>query len=228
MTLPFAPTGLASLRGLERRAGKPYVHVTWLSKLLSGDRSCAFESWVKAHYRVPKHETADDRARLATYQALHAEMARTFVRTQAAPQATLYAELDVKVAGTVGLLAGKIDLLEQQDHLLTVIDFKSGQPRSADVAQVLIYLWMVRVTRRDLLGDRELRGHVQYAGEGVTLSADPAIEARIADLMHVVCADTPPRTFPGPGECRFCSLTREWCPDRSVEGDTVAVATEAF
>ena len=36
---------------MTRRRSGPYIWVTWLSRLLVGDRSCEWSSWFKAHHR---------------------------------------------------------------------------------------------------------------------------------------------------------------------------------
>ena len=68
----------------------------------------------------------------------------------------------------------------------------------------------------------EFRGHVVYpdAHVGVPASAvDGEFVERLGSLIRRLASDTPARKVPSAGECRFCNITAEDCPER-VEGES--------
>lgn len=113
-------------------------------------------------------------------------------------------------------------------RLALVEDCKTGQPRDADVWQVLTYMLFLPDTH-DAVKGRELNGRVVYRGGGEVevpaAMADPAALNRVVGLVREVGAMVGPARVPSYGECRFCDIAE--CPSR-VEQAPEAVATEKF
>ena len=49
----------------------PYIYVTWLAKLMSGEHQCFWAAWFKAHY---SHNKLLSRGSLESWQANHNDL----------------------------------------------------------------------------------------------------------------------------------------------------------
>ena len=104
----------------ETRRGKPYVWVTWITKLLGGQQQCAWASWFKARFKYEKLEEGSFDS--AAWSARHAEL----VRRRAAElgeegwAVTLENENGFKLEGRSGVLSGKPDIVARRDAAVRV------------------------------------------------------------------------------------------------------------
>jgi len=89
----------------------PYIWVTWITGLLSGDRHCLWSAWYRAHFK--EYERKPTGFDLAAWTATHAEMVRT--RGQALREAgcEVFVEGQNKFAlkGRAATLGGVPDLV---------------------------------------------------------------------------------------------------------------------
>ena len=125
-----------------QRSG-PYIWVTWLSKLLVGDNSCEWASWFKAHYKdYAKFPSTFDSA---TWQMNHTALLNKVRARLEQEEKAVYIEGQnhFTLRGSSGtVLAGKPDLISisaQKER--TIHDIKTGQPRTSDQIQVMIYMY---------------------------------------------------------------------------------------
>jgi hypothetical protein len=200
----------------DKKRRRPYVWVTWITKLLAGEHRCQWAAWYKAHF---KHEkTADDGDRadfFAKYTAKHdAIMAeRVEVLREAGWSVRVEDENDFKLEGMNGTLSGKPDAVALRDTDGLVLEGKSGKKRQSDHWQVLVYLFALPLT---WLKGHTLRGQVEYA-DGSENVRDLRDEDRdhIAHILKMATGpETPPRT-PTKWECEYCDIAA--CPDRFKE-----------
>ena len=89
---------------------EPYVWVTWLSSLLSGDSTCEWAAWFKVHHTFAKRPREGDQAR---HQIEHSSLLTSVRDKYRAEGYVVYAEKqnEFKLRGSVGVLAGKPDLI---------------------------------------------------------------------------------------------------------------------
>ena len=123
-------------------------------------------------------------------------------------------------------MAGKPDLIAVKGGDAVVIDAKTGKPGPAHTVQVLTYMYAVPKALEQYRGV-EFRGHVVYpdAQVGIPVSAvDKKFTENLGGLIQRLAAETPARRVPSAGECRFCDITAEDCPER-VEGIVPREAT---
>lgn len=215
------------------RTGKPYIWVTWLSKLLGGNQ-CVWSAWFKAHYKYVKHETEGQD--LARWSADHDRLMR--LRRQELEEAgyrvTAENQNSFKLEGETAFVAGKPDLVATiatpAPHSI-LVDGKTGRRRHADWWQVLIYLFAFPKCREDITG--ALVGELQYkAGDErqVIMPAELTAERRadIVAMIRAIAADAPPERVPSRDECHRCDIGPADCPVRFREQPAKRPAAVGF
>lgn len=212
-----------------RRSGLPYIHATWLAKVLAGAR-CRWSYWFRANFSHVKFE--EQASSLAEWNRNHTElMARRQQELEEAGWTCSVEETNkFRMAGQTAVVGGKPDLVATLEAIpnrhgrrVLVVDGKTGRRRDSDIEQVLIYLWALRLTRRDLQG-ASLEGEVFYAqGTRVDLSEADLDAARITREIKLLAGPTPLDKFPDREECRFCDIGPKDCPQRVMEREAVSV-----
>lgn len=216
----------------ERRHGLPYVWVTWITGLLSGEDMCEWKVWFKSRYKYPK--IGDPVS--PEWKANHSAMVR-------ARADILRAEgYDVKVedqnkfkkVGRSAVLSGKPDLIAMKPGRIIVSDEKGGgERRDKYWWQIAIYLRFIR----DVIGDIEagqpepyITGELVY-GDGIDvipLASIGSAKEMIAQRMLTLGLEMPPARVPSEHECRFCDIPKEDCPVRVSEPDITVIETTEF
>jgi CRISPR/Cas system-associated exonuclease Cas4 (RecB family) len=197
------------------RKGKPYIFVTWLAKLLPEGRHCVWAAWFKAHYQYVKYE--EQAADLTKWNADHTRLMERRQRQLEADGWTVTVENqnEFKLEGATAIVAGKMDLVAVKGDRVLVVDGKTGRERESDIWQVLIYLYALPKSRKDLPAN--LEGEVHYRGGDVNLTPaelTPERLQQIVDLIKAISGDTPPPKHPARDECRFCNIGFGDCPER--------------
>jgi hypothetical protein len=208
-----------------RRTGKPYIWVTWLAKLLGGDK-CVWSAWFKAHFKYDKYEEmASD---LAKWNRDHNKLmaAREQELKEDGWTVTTESDNDFKLEGKAAVVAGKPDIIATKPGHILAVDGKTGRERDSDIWQVLIYLFGIPKSRPDLQGD--LLGEVQYARDDQRITLTPADltdqrMSQLVTLINQVASDTPPAKVPTRDECKRCNIGPKDCPERIQERRPVAV-----
>ena len=214
---------------MARSREHPYIWATWLAKLLTGENSCEWATWFRAHHQdwVKPPSDFDQSKWMLDHTALvnseresHEEWGyQVFTENQNA----------FRLRGKAATLAGKPDLIAVNGNDAVIIDAKTGKPSPSHAAQVKIYQYAVP---KALAQHRETRfqGHVVYAdGKQVSVpvsGVDREFTERLGALIRRLAADTPARRVPSAQECRFCDITKQDCPDR-IQGGTVEEGSTA-
>lgn len=206
---------------------EPYIWVTWLTGLLAGEKQCLFAPWVKAHFRIEKLERGFD---LEAWKIEHTDMLRRRARELEAEGyvVSLEDQNAFKLRGQAGTLAGKIDLIAVRGDDVRIVDCKSGEARSADVQQVLSYLFALPLVRPSVRGKR-LVGELQYKTRRVEIQPEeftPALRQRIVDTIKQTCDRARPSATPSAAECRWCDVGPHDCPDRIEQAEPAVVTLE--
>jgi PD-(D/E)XK nuclease superfamily len=208
---------------------EPFVWVTWLSALLSGATTCEWAVWFKAHYSFAKRPRDGD---LAKYQIEHTALlaqVRDRFRSDGYVVST-ERQNEFKLRGSVGVLAGRPDLVAVKDKLAWVIDVKTRSMKVSHRVQVMLYMWALPKAFPAYRGLRFDGRLVCPAGE-LDIPADEVDEPfvrRARDLLRQICGDKPPMASPSPGECRHCEITAEDCPVRMDGGESPEAETYEF
>lgn len=205
---------------------QPYVWVTWISKLLAGEASCQWAAWFRAHHTYEKRPSDFD---VAAWTASHAELVRRHAGElgDQGYRVTVESQNAFRLRGRDGMvLAGRPDLLGVRGDEATVVDCKTGTPRTSDQLQVLVYMIVMPHTHPACRG-KTMRGVVRYRADEVAIPPEK-VTSELRDLfrstMHRVGATGQPPRVPSYDECRFCDITGRDCPDRidSPPGEVAA------
>ena len=205
----------------EPRSG-PYIWVTWLSKLLVGDRSCEWAAWFKAHHK--NYDRSPSPFDAVTWQMNHTALLND-VRAELELDGNRVLSEDqnyFNLRGNSGaVLGGKPDLVVMhEDDAGTIYDIKTGQPRASDNAQVMIYMYALPYVNQ--FKGIKFDGRLVYKeGSEVDIPADAvddSFRSHLFGLIHRISDSEPARKVPSALECGMCDLTLVDCPEM-IEGD---------
>ena len=216
---------------MPQRREHPYIWATWLPRLLTGENSCEWAVWFKAHYVEWTRRPSDfDQARwLLSHTSLVNERIRNW--TVGGHEVDVEAQNRFELRGRTATLAGRPDIIAHRGDQVVVVDAKTGNDSPSHTVQVMIYLYAVpKALRR--YRNAKLRGQVTYRDHTVRVPADAVDEQFVQNLGALILrisADEPPRRAPSQQECRFCEITVGDCPVRVDEGsETEAGETADF
>ena len=221
-----------SLTMAQVRATGPYIWVTWLPRLLSGESSCEWAAWFKAQHegsswaRVPSN--FDQAGWLMDHTALLNEQREVWEKQGCS--VLTEAQNSFTLRGSSASLAGKPDLVAQRRDGATVIDAKSGRPSPHHAIQVMIYMYALPRALERYRG-LALSGQVAYPDHVVDIPAtavDEGFIRNLGGLIRRLAAETSARRVPSPMECRFCEITKADCPDRLEDSWTPEGSTDDF
>ena len=204
------------------RATGPYVWVTWLLRLLSGESSCEWSSWFKAQHegwswsRMPSD--FDQTGWLLNRTTLLNEQRQSW--EQQGYSVLIEGQNSFNLRGSSAVLAGKPDLVARRRDQITGIDAKTSRPSPTHTALVLIYMYALPRALERYEGLR-IAGQVAYPDHVVDIPADE-VDGRFVEnlggLFRRLASQMPARRVPSPGECRFCEFTPADCTERADEG----------
>ena len=154
------------------RATGPYIWVTWLPRLLSGESSCEWAAWFKAQHEGSSWAKAPsdfDRAGwLMDHTALLNEQREVWEKQGCS--VLTEAQNSFTLRGSSASLAGKPDLVAQRRDGVTIIDAKSGRPSPHHTIQVMIYMYALPRALERYRG-LALSGQVAYPDHVVDIPA---------------------------------------------------------
>ena len=197
----------------------PYIWVTWVTGLLSGDKNCYASAWKRAQFQ--NLDTVKSDFDQAAWIVKHSDMLSK-KRVQLEEEGwTVTVEEQNKFmleGNSGGKLAGKADIVAVKNGVGKVIDCKTGTPRTSDVAQVQIY--MFALSRQDKYRGITLSGEVNYKDHDLTIpsdSVDKAFKLRLFNVLSILTSEDEAKTTPSYTECNFCPLSELECQDRVLE-----------
>ena len=210
----------------------PYIWVTWLTKLLTGDDSCEHASWFKTQFDAKSWTKAERVTNLARWQVGHTDLKNAKAREfrEQGYQVSHETQNHFTIKGKLATIAGKPDLIARQGDLVWVTDVKAGRPRASDVVQVMIYMYLLPVARPDLQG-ATVKGLVVYGNHKQEIQpeeVDPAFVQSLQGLIHRLAAREPAVKVPSWAECQFCDISSVHCPERVEQPDSPVVTTDRF
>ena len=197
----------------------PYIWATWLPRLLTGENSCEWAIWFKAHYVEWTRQPSDfDQAEwLMRHTALLNQQRREW--EACGHNVSVEAQNAFRLRGKTATLAGRPDLVVLDDRDATIIDVKTGQERPWHRVQVMIYQYALPLTLPQYRNVR-IGGEVIYPSHTVRVPRGALPGQFIEDLGSLIrrlAADTPPKRVPSARECSFCEISASDCPER-VDG----------
>ena len=199
----------------------PYIWTTWLTKLLTGESSCEWAAWFKAHHQGYEKQPSD--SNLAQWQIEHTALLAETRHKFLGSGYTVHVEAQnaFRLHGRSAVLAGQPDLIiESNSDNILVIDVKTGAERASHIAQVMVYMYALPRALDQYKGAR-IAGEIHYPNRIQRVprgGLDQGFMHRFITLIHRVAAPEPPQRAPSAAECRFCDITIADCPERVDQG----------
>ena len=186
----------------------PYIWATWLPKLLTGENSCEWANWFKAHHQnwEPPPSDFDQTKWLLDHTALLNERITNW--TVEGHDVDTEAQNRFELHGRTAALAGRPHIIARRDDDAVIVDAKTRQASSSHVVQVVIYLYAIPRALERYRGV-QLRGQVTYRDHTVRISAeavDDQFTRNLGALIRRISSEEPARRVPNTQECRFSEL----------------------
>ena len=197
----------------------PYIWASWLPRLLTGENSCEWAVWFKAHHqdwtRTPS-EFNQAEWMLNRTSLLNEQKTQWEARGQ---DVYVEGQNSFRLRGQSATLAGRPDLIVVQNDDALVIDIKAGQQQRSHYVQIMIYIYALPRALPQYQ-HAKLAGEIDYPTRTVRVPRGSLHTQLIKDLGSLIrrlAADKPPARVPSRQECRFCDITAEDCPERLDE-----------
>lgn len=207
----------------------PYIYTTWIASLLSGDRSCEWATWFRAHYQgYAKVARPFDSAR---WNQEHTELLNRKRGDLERLGHKVYTEGQNKfdMRGATAILSGKADLVGIADDFpATVYDAKTGRAKTSDIVQVQIYMYALPRAIGRYKG-LQFDGCLVYSDHEETIPASTITAAfinRLGEAIQRVASSDPAVIIPAFAECRYCDITSEDCAERVEKPEQAGETTD--
>lgn len=213
---------------MKTRRDRPYIWVTWLTGILAADAQCEWAPWFKAHFQGYE-KRVDDNSNLAIWKAEHGEMLRQRADSLSRDGYRVFVEGQNKfnLKGRVATIGGTADIVAIRGDECLVVDCKTGQQKSRDVFQVLLYMMILPLTHSHCAG-RTMSGELQYKNGSLQIPAQRLgddVRDFIRQTVERVAANSALPRIASYSECQWCDIAE--CPDRITE-DVKQIETEMF
>ena len=185
----------SSEQTLAQRREHPYIWATWLPRLLTGENSCEWAVWFKAHYqhwtRTPPEFNQSQW--LLNHTALLNEQKALWEAN--GYEVRVERQNSFQLRGRTATLAGQPDIIVNRSSDALIIDVKSGREQPSHTVQVMIYQWALpkALTRYSYT---KLAGEVVYP-DRVARVPRGALPGQFIDnlgsTIRRIAAATPPK-----------------------------------
>ncbi len=214
---------------MPQRREHPYIWATWLPRLLTGENSCEWAVWFKAHHRdwTRQHSDFDQAQWLLAHTALLNERRANW--EVGGYDVDIEAQNRFELRGKTATLAGRPDIIAHREDDGVIVDAKTGHESPSHAVQVMIYLYAVPKALQRYRAAK-LRGQVTYRDHTVCVPAEAVGETFVQNLGALIrrlSADAPARRVPSPQECRYCDIAAVDCPQRVDEASEPERGTTA-
>ena len=201
---------------------KSYIWVTWLTKLIAGESQCEYASWYKAHFKSVKFSKTQ--FNLVKWTINHNNLLhkrrdeleglgyKVLIEDQNSFKVDV-PNLDITVSGKADI----VGLLENGGCL--VDDCKTGRAKNSDLVQVMLYLMFLPLAH-EKYKDIIFNGQVIYKDSIVPIDwsdVDDDLKEVVWDLVRRIGGDEPCRKVPSYGECKWCDISKDDCPQKMEE-----------
>lgn len=197
----------------------PYIWATWLPRLLTGENSCEWAVWFKAHYHGWDRPPSDFNQSewILRHTALLNEQKEQW--QDRGCTVTVENQNVFRLRRRTAVLVGKPDLIIERDGKVMIIDVKTGRELPWHAVQLRIYKYALVKARPEYQG-RMISGQVVYPEHITRLprrARDRGFVDKLGALIRKIAAPNPPLAVPSVQECRYCDISERDCPER-LEG----------
>ena len=202
---------------MKQKRDKVFIWVTWLTKLISGEQQCEYAAWFKAHFQYDKIPSNFDTTKwsIKHNQLLHRrrdELEKKGYVVKIEDQNSFKVEYPGGVT-----VSGKADIVALGNLSRALVeDCKTGSPKNSDQVQVMLYMMFLPRCIKEY-EHTQFDGTVVYTDSEVPISwtdIDSDLRRWVWDLIKRIGSNKLCRKVPSYGECRWCDISKEDCPER--------------
>ncbi len=197
-----------------------YAWVTWLAKIMAGEKRCQYAVWFQTQYQFDKPPSSYDSSE-------HDEMVIQRAQQLEREGFTVYVEdaNSFKVHGQSYeiCVAGRPDIVALKDGWVVVEDCKSGKRRDSHRYQVLIYMLLLPLapeTQHYCQGQIP-HGRLIYRDGTVEIPAccvDRQFKEFFRETIAAIATAIPPTRSASTWECHYCNIPPADCPEHPTYG----------
>jgi len=189
----------------------PYIWVTWLAKVMSGDTTCHWHGWFRSQNQLTEEQSSDfDSAGwLMNHTKLLTELKDRLIEEGHTP--VIEQSINFKIPNSKVEIAGKSDCIIEKEDEVIIYDCKTGKESPTHQVQVMLYMYLLSKSK---FSKKQITGVVMYKDKEIeipNLSED--FEENFKFFVNILSSPKPPMKNPG-SSCRFCSITENDCPER--------------
>ena len=184
---------------------------------MTDEIQCPWSVWFRTHYKYDRLSRDFDSAKWnASHRAL---LDDRLSQLQAEAWAvSVEGENWFEIVGRhyAVKIAGKPDVLAIRDQQVWVEDCKTGRKKNSDLYQVLLYMLLLPLSHPQCRG-LKLQGRLVYPDGAIDISSEQVNEdfkSQFRGAIAILSSATPARKVPSFQECRFCDISRLYCPER--------------
>ena len=199
----------------------PYLHVSWLSKALVGDKSCLWAYWFKANNQDYSKAPSDFNS--ARWQMDHTELLNEFADKLEQQGCEVHIEhqngFRVESSRSGVVISGTPDIIAvHPDGRAVIYDVKTGSPSASHTAQVQLYMYLLSRVPGSRWKGRTFDGEVVYRDDSKVEIPAASVNAefieKIVAFIKKILSPLPARKVPSERECGWCDIGRADCPER--------------
>ncbi len=189
----------------------PYIWATWLAHLMSGQFPCYWQYWFQTHHQLSRKQPSDfnHAAWTIDHVRMVEELRRKLKREVGVPKLAYHFKVEHVSGATIG---GEVDCLSVNGNEAVVYDCKTGQQRTSDQVQVMIYMYAL--SRLPEFREKQFSGVVLYKDGPCEIPELPTSFTSNLDYFVQLLADKIPAVRVPGFSCQFCSITSEDCAER--------------
>ena len=201
------------------RENGPYIHPSWLPRLLIGMDHCEHKVWFQAHQDGRTWTKVASDFDSVAYNLRHTDLMKRCAREyeERGYTVTLESQNEFRIHLAGATISARMDLVATRDQELVIIDAKAAKPSEAHVVQVMLYMLFLQLQGTRTEG-KTVTGEVYYGEDHTVAIAAGAAGKEFRELLEAligrITEKTPPRKVPSYSECRFCPIPKEYCPER--------------
>jgi len=129
------------------RENGPYIHPSWLPRLLIGIDHCEYKAWFQAHHDGRTWTKRASNFDSVAYNLRHTDLMKRCAREyeERGYTVTLETQNEFRLHLAGPTVSGRMDLVATRDQDLVIIDAKAAKPSEAHVVQVMLYMLFLQV-----------------------------------------------------------------------------------
>lgn len=202
---------------MKQKRDNVFIWVTWLTKLIAGEQQCEYASWFKAHFQYDKLPTDFS---LTKWSIKHTQLLHKR-RDELEKEGYVVKVEDqnsFKLKCPKGIVvSGKADIVAFGNFQRVVVeDCKTGKHKNSDQVQVMLYMMFLPKCLKEY-EDARFDGNVVYTDSILPISwtdIDCDLRRWVWSWVKKIGGKHPCRKVPSYGECEWCDISKEYCPER--------------